>query len=325
MKPMGHNGGPTLRDAGWYATHRDMLSHPIVGICQPVKPADPTRGSASRFEAWHFLIANASYGEREWLNKGRKQTIQPGQLVAGRAYLAHAWNWTEKTVRGFLKQLLDEQMITLATDAIRGQQRANTANIITLCNYLKYQLSDDEVQSVEGPAKGQQRATEGPAKGQIENKDTNKQINKTPPTPTEPAPEPPTPSPASVGVSLRDGETHIGSGVIVNCETIRHAAFTINLLGIEMQLCGTVPMDEIKSVATGHALQWATDIADGKRNVVPSNPANFIRGSIQNQRNKAATAPAKARVPSKYVPRDEGMSFRDVMAAEMDKLDGGRS
>lgn len=324
MSGIGHNGGPAIRDPGWYATHRDMLSHPIVGICQPVKPADPKRGSASRFEAWHWLIANAAYGEREWMNKGRKQTIEPGQLVAGRQYLASTWNWTEKTVRVFLKQLLDEQMITLATDAIRGQQRANTANIITLCNYLRYQLSEQEVDVAEGPAKGQQRATEGPAKGHIEYKDTNKQINNTPVV-APATPPPPEPSQSPVSVSLREGEIHIGSGVIVNCETIRHAAFTINLLGIEMQLCGTVPMDEIKSVATGHALQWATDIADGKRNVVPSNPANFIRGSIQNQRNKAATAPAKARVPSKYVPRDEGMSFRDVMAAEMDKLDGGRS
>ena len=178
MIDKGHNGGPTLRDAGWYATHRDMLNHPIVGICQPVNPADPKRGSASRFEAWHWLIASASYGEREWMNKGQLQTIQPGQLVAGRAHLSHVWNWTEKTVRVFLKQLLDEQMITLATDSIRGQQRANTANIITLCNYLRYQLSSDDEIEQKGPAKGQPRASQGPAKGQIENKETNKQENK---------------------------------------------------------------------------------------------------------------------------------------------------
>lgn len=176
MIDRGHNGGPAFRDAGWYATHRDMLNHPIVGICQPVKPADPKRGSASRFEAWHWLIANASYGEREWMNKGQRQTIQPGQLVAGRAHLAHAWNWTEKTIRVFLKQLLDEQMITIATDSIRGQQRANTANIVTLCNYLRYQLSENDDIHHEGPAKGQPRASKGPAKGHIENKVTRKQV-----------------------------------------------------------------------------------------------------------------------------------------------------
>lgn len=173
--PFDHNGGPVLRDAGWYATHRDMLTHPIVGAGQPVKPDDPRRGSYSKFEAWHWLIANAAYGEREWNNKGRRQTIAPGQLVAGRVHLSGVWNWTEKTVRVFLKQLLDEHMITLATDEIRGQQRANTCNIITLCNYLRYQLGEDERRNDLGPAKGQQGASEGPAKGHIENKETNKQ------------------------------------------------------------------------------------------------------------------------------------------------------
>ncbi len=172
----GHNGGPPIRDAGWYATHRDMLNHPIVGIGKPVKPADPSRGALSRFEAWHWLIANAAYSEQKFRNKGAEQTLQPGQLVGGREYLAKAWNWSEKTVRWFLKTLIDEQMITLATDRIRGQQRANTANIITLCNYLKYQLGEDEQRPAEGPPKGQPTASEGPANGQIYNKETNKQI-----------------------------------------------------------------------------------------------------------------------------------------------------
>jgi hypothetical protein len=172
----GHNGGPPIRDAGWYATHRDMLDHPIVGIGKPVKPADPSRGSLSRFEAWHWLIANAAYSEQTYRNKGAEQILQPGQLVGGRDYLAKAWNWSEKTVRWFLKTLIDEQMITLATDRIRGQQRANTANIITLCNYLKYQLGEDEQRPAEGPPKGQPAASEGPANGQIYNKETNIQI-----------------------------------------------------------------------------------------------------------------------------------------------------
>jgi hypothetical protein len=141
-----------------------------------VTPADPNRGSASRFEAWHWLIANAAYAQRVWNNKGRRQILQAGQLVAGRAFLAHTWNWSDKTVRVFLKHLFDEHMITLATDEIRGQQRGNTANIVTLCNYLKYQLWQDGAQGHEGPANGQQRATEGPARGHIENKDTNKQL-----------------------------------------------------------------------------------------------------------------------------------------------------
>lgn len=83
----------------------------------------------------------------------------------------------------------------------------------------------------------------------------------------------------------REGEVAVGHGVFVNCETIRHRNFTISLKAIEMQLVGTVPMDEIKTFATGQALQWAHEIEAGKdwRAVVPDRPANFIRGSIQNR------------------------------------------
>jgi hypothetical protein len=90
--------------------------------------------------------------------------------------------------------------------------------------------------------------------------------------------------------AAREGETGIGNGVFVNCETVRHANFEISLKAIQLQLCGTVDMDTIKSVAAGHALQWATDIASGKSpaKVVPSNTASFIRASIQNQANNAA-------------------------------------
>jgi hypothetical protein len=90
--------------------------------------------------------------------------------------------------------------------------------------------------------------------------------------------------------AAREGETGIGNGVFVNCESIRHANFEISLKAIQLQLCGAVDMDTIKSVAAGHALQWATDIAAGKSpsKIIPSNTASFIRASIQNQANNAA-------------------------------------
>ena len=100
-------------------------------------------------------------------------------------------------------------------------------------------------------------------------------------------------SPLLTSVELeaaREGETEVSPGVFVNCETIRHRDFTVSLKGIDMQLCGTVPMEQIKSIALGHALAWATDIAAGKRpdKVVPSNTANFIRASIRKQVNDDA-------------------------------------
>lgn len=95
--------------------------------------------------------------------------------------------------------------------------------------------------------------------------------------------------------SPRDGEEDLGHGVFVNCETVRHKDFSISITGIEMQLA-TCPIEmdsaQRKQAARGsaiaHALQWALDIENGKRpsNVVPSHPANFIRGSIVQQHTK---------------------------------------
>jgi len=194
MSTIGHNG--QARDAGWYATHRDMLSHEVVGAGQQVKPANPKlKFCFSRYEAWHWLIANAAFQERSFNNKGRLQTLQPGQVVGGRKFLAETWNWTEQTVREFLKRLRLELMITMETDAIRSnmttsrpeanqnqtrtanrnQRRHNTSNIITICNYLNYQLSLDEEQPPQQPANNQQTTTEQPPNNQNL---TLKQINK---------------------------------------------------------------------------------------------------------------------------------------------------
>jgi hypothetical protein len=90
--------------------------------------------------------------------------------------------------------------------------------------------------------------------------------------------------------AAREGETEIAPGLFVNCETIRHRDFTINLKGIAMQLCGIVPEDTIKSIATGHALSWASIIASGRRvqDVPPNHPDNWIRASIRKQLNEDA-------------------------------------
>jgi len=94
-----------------------------------------------------------------------------------------------------------------------------------------------------------------------------------------------TPSPTELDAA-REGEEHIGHGVFVNCETIRHKNFSISLKAIEYQLVGAVPMDEIRAIAAGHALQWAADIEAGKPSKIPDNTANWIRASIQATRRK---------------------------------------
>lgn len=97
----------------------------------------------------------------------------------------------------------------------------------------------------------------------------------------------------------RDGEEDFGFGVYVNCRTVRHSDFQISLDAIDQQLENKFPKDQIKAVAIGHALQWATEIEGGKSSsdAVPANIANFISKSIRGDRRKRAT-PGASKKPS---------------------------
>ena len=197
---IGHNSPPEfdegeVRPGDWIALSRRVREHPVVGCGQPVKPADPWRGAWSRFEAWFDLLCLAQYRAARVNNRGEVVALAVGQLIGARSYLAGRWNWTEKTVRGFLDTLEDEGMISRAKTAgpllapelmnekngpAKGQQKStrsnNKSNTITVCNYEKFQRISDAIEAYiadhRNSEKGQQRASEGPAKGQTLTKET---------------------------------------------------------------------------------------------------------------------------------------------------------
>lgn len=174
MDMRGHNS----RVAGnWIAISREMRDHPIVGMGQPVAPADPKRGSYSRYEAWQDLLMEAKWKPFQAKNKGKVVTLERGQLMASRTWLAARWNWSEKTVRTFLDKLEGEFMVRRE----KGQQKGNSVNVVSICNYDIYQtigelmeLTEGQRRATEGPAKGQQRASQGPESNK-ETKETRKQ------------------------------------------------------------------------------------------------------------------------------------------------------
>mgnify|MGYP007011831530 CR=1 FL=1 len=191
MAGIGHNSEQfDLADepvGDWIALSRKVREHPVVGVSQPVKPADPKQGSHSRFEAWFDLLCLAQWKPSRINNKGEIMTLEVGQLMGARAYLAARWNWTEKTVRGFLSTLEGEGMIARGSENSEekgqqdGQRRANKCNVITICNYSRYQMLQDAITSyvgqAKGPAKGQHGASEGPAKGHNLTRKTLKQLD----------------------------------------------------------------------------------------------------------------------------------------------------
>ena len=96
--------------------------------------------------------------------KNTVMELQRGQLLAGRAYLAKTFGWSEKRVRNFLALLESEGVISAVHG--KGQQPA----IITICNYTKYQHHEI--------SEGQQRASAGPAKGHTEEREEVKEKKK---------------------------------------------------------------------------------------------------------------------------------------------------
>lgn len=195
--PFPYNHNSALDDeadenpGNWIALSRRVRNHPIVGCGQSVKPADSWRGAHSRFEAWFDLLCLAQYKPARVNSKGEVISLNVGQLVAGREFLANRWNWTPKTVRGFLDTLETEGMIerstpqdlvaprwplggpSIETGPAKGQQIAarkfNKTNVISVRNYCRYQRMSQAIERyiVERriPEKGQHWASEGPAKG----------------------------------------------------------------------------------------------------------------------------------------------------------------
>lgn len=196
MKRIGHNGGEPLdefddaKPGDWIALTRKVREHPIVGLKHHVKQADPTQGNCTRFEAWFDLLCLAQYKPSKINNKGQVQTLDVGQLMGSRAYLAKRWNWTEKSVRHYFDILEAEGMISRGekTHTEMGHQRdqpgANKCNILTISNYSRYQQISEAIytfiSSKKGLSEGHLGATQGPPKG---HNLTSKQLNTNPLTP----------------------------------------------------------------------------------------------------------------------------------------------
>lgn len=173
----------------WLAISRDIEKHPIVGFGQPVKPADPKRGSYSRGEAWQSLLFQAQYIPSEVVNKGRTILLERGQLMAGLQHLAERWNWTIETVRWFLSRLEKASMAEAAepnyvpSDKSRSSlltpihpkqnttRHHNTVKVLEICNYRLYQVAA-ELNNMLDPSHNPKRT---PSEPQESNKETNKQ------------------------------------------------------------------------------------------------------------------------------------------------------
>lgn len=82
-------------------------------------------------EAWAWLIAEAAYKERRRRVAGRIIELKRGQLAVSLRFLSEKWNWRKSKVERFLRRLSVLVMIETASET--------GVNVVTICNYDKYQ------------------------------------------------------------------------------------------------------------------------------------------------------------------------------------------
>lgn len=104
-------------------------------------------------EAWLWLIENAAWKPTKRRNaKGEAVTIDRGQLHTSLRALESVFGWGKNKVDRFLNRLEDHDMI--------GTASGQSGTIITICNYARYQDTQDGLPSETGTRMGQPRDTQ---------------------------------------------------------------------------------------------------------------------------------------------------------------------
>lgn len=168
-------------EGGWIRIQRGLRDHPVVGFGGHVGARGGRKPrSYSRCEAWLDLLMSAAYDVSSIDIKNNLIELEPGQLVGARGYLADKWGWSEQNVRTFLKRLVTEGMLKINQPSTSKTPPKNNhaPNIITVCNFSKYQIIEHEitdyVEGVKDSKTNQQVTSNQPA---TNHNITNKQIN----------------------------------------------------------------------------------------------------------------------------------------------------
>ena len=252
--------GAVMHNGNWFAVSRMVFDHMVVGAGQPVKPADPRRGSYSRLEAWLWLIANAAYEQSKIMNKGREMTLNPGQLMGAYSHLSTTWNWTPETVRYFLSSLERAVMLYRENSKQKGNGNHNQCQVISVCNYERYQITfqrePQAIQEAFEQAKAQANPKRAPSQPQESNTRTQEKEKQIAAAAEEP-------SPVQV-----NGVAIYGPGFKLDFGAIDMAA---GLIGMEK--------DRARKIAEICARDWAANSAK------PPSPMAVVKRALASDKN----------------------------------------
>lgn len=109
---------------GWIKLHRKTLENPII-----TKDSD-------YLSVWIYLLLNATHQEHDTLFKGKRITLQKGQLITGIISISKNLKINKDKVQRILKSFENDKQIT--------QQTSNRNRLISILNWDRYQEVDKQ-------------------------------------------------------------------------------------------------------------------------------------------------------------------------------------
>ena len=109
---------------GWIKIHRKTLDNPIV--CK----------DSDYLSVWIYLLLNATHKEHDTLFRGKRTTLQKGQLITGTLSIAKKLKINKDKVQRILKSFESDKQIE--------QQTSNQNRLISILNWEEYQEVDKQ-------------------------------------------------------------------------------------------------------------------------------------------------------------------------------------
>lgn len=111
-------------EQGWIKIHRKILDNPIV--CK----------DSDYMAVWIYLLLNATHKKIDAIFKGKRITLEEGQLITGRKAIAKTFDIQESKVKRILLELENDQQII--------RERSNLNSLITIVKWKEYQSNDQQ-------------------------------------------------------------------------------------------------------------------------------------------------------------------------------------
>lgn len=116
-----------MKEKGYIKLYRSIWENPVVGQ------------SPAHVGAFTWLLHRVAWKADTERVKGRTIKVKRGQCCATQREMSKAWGWSRTTVRRYLDQLEDAEIITRKTGPVDGV----LIDLITVCNYDTFQVGSD--------------------------------------------------------------------------------------------------------------------------------------------------------------------------------------